>query len=237
MNLPIKRLAFALQFLVVLAIPVHAQLLPEPSEPPPPPPVLSLEQLADMASFVGVVRVLDTDYEYARKFPIGGTAFLETMIPYKLTRQREDIVEVYDEGLHDHTCYFENPTVFDEGRRHLVFFRDNPDVEGQYLGLPGGCALEILVSEDNRYALRYPPKGITLANDLSPLARPMNFADAYAIVESDNIDARERQALEDEGMLVRLEDGRYRFTHGIPLSEIRPLLGGQNLTKKRELTR
>lgn len=212
-------------------------VLPQAEPEPPPPPVLSLEELADRSSLVAVAQVLDTDYEYVRKFPIGGATFLRTLIAYKLTRSREDIVEVYDEGLNDHACYFRNPSVFDEGSRHLVFFRDNPEVDGQYLGLASGCALEVLVTTDNRYALRYPPKGIELTNDLSPLARPMSFADAYATIDHDVLGVPERQALEAAGMLVRTEEGRYRYTHGIPISEIRPLLGEQNLTIERSLRR
>lgn len=200
-------------------------------------PPASLEQLASAASLVAVVQVRDTDYVYARDFPTGGTAFLAPLIAYKLSRPLEDIVEVYEEGLHTHECYFKNPTVFEEGRRHLVFFRDNPEVEGQYLGLPNGCALQVLVTADNQYALLYPPRGMAISNELSALAQPLNFKDPYATITDDELSVAERDALLASGMLVRLEDGRFAYTHGIPISGIRPLLGAENITLQRELKR
>ncbi|MEM1411040.1 MAG: hypothetical protein AAGH19_01675, partial [Pseudomonadota bacterium] len=106
-------------------------------ETPPP----SLQELAAEADLVALVQVLDTDYEYARDFPIGGTAFLRILIPYKLDRPLPDIIQVYEEGLHDTECYFPNPPVTEEGRRYLLFVRQNPDVEDQYLGLDAGCSL------------------------------------------------------------------------------------------------
>ena len=227
----------ALAVLLCCATPGLAPAAGQQESPPPPPPPPSLEQLASQASLVAVAQVRDTDYVYAREFPTGGTAYLGVLIAYKLTRPEEDIVEVYEEGLHEHECYFDNPTVFEEGRRHLVFLRDNPEVEGQYLGLPPGCALELLVTDDNRYALLYPPKGMPIADDLGALARPLAFRDAYATVSNEDLSVDERDALLASGMLVELDDGRFRYTHGIPISEIRPLLGPENLTLQRELRR
>jgi hypothetical protein len=208
----------------------------EEDEQEPLPPV-SLQQLASAASLVAVAQVRDTDYVYARGFPTGGRAFLAPLISYKLSRPQEDIVEVYEEGLHAHECYFKNPTVFEEGRRHLVFFRDNPEVQGQYLGLPQGCALQVLVTADNRYALLYPPRGITLSDDLSSLAQALEFKDPYATITDDELSVAERDALLAAGMLEKRQDGRFSYTHGIPVSDIRPLLGAENITLQRELKR
>jgi len=196
-----------------------------------------LEELASAADLVALVQVRDTDYEYARGFPVGGTAFLGILIPYKLTHPVDDIVDVYEEGLHEHECYFENPSVYEEGRRHLLFARDNPEVDGQFLGLDRGCSLEVLVTADNRYALRYPLKGITVADDITALARPIEFRDSYAFPEDDDLTVGERNTLLEGGLLKALDDGRYRYTHGIPLSELRVLLGAENLTLDRALRR
>lgn len=197
----------------------------------------ALADLAAAADVVALAQVRDTDYEYTRGFPTGGTAFLRILIPYRITRPIGDIIEVYEEGLHAAECYFENPSVTEEGRRYLVFLRTNPDVEGQFKGLEHGCALEVLVTRDNSYALRFPLSGIGVADDVSDLAEPMHFADSYAVVEEDDISVEERHSLLEGGYLDHLEDGGYRYTHGVPLEEIRPLLGAHNLTLDRSLRR
>jgi hypothetical protein len=196
-----------------------------------------LETLAAEADLVALVQVLDTDYEYAREFPVGGTAFLRILIPYKLDRPRPDIIEVYDEGLRPGTCYFPNPEVTEEGSRFLLFVRNNPDVQGQYIGLETGCSLTALVTEDNRYALRYPAEGLLLTDDLTALARPLNFVDAHAIIDYEDLSVEDRLDLLERGLVTELEDRTYRINQGIPLSEIRPLLGEDNLTRDRSLLR
>ncbi|KAA9132075.1 hypothetical protein F3N42_07860 [Marinihelvus fidelis] len=201
------------------------------------PPPASLAELASQSDLVAVVQVADTDYVYARGFPTGGTAFLRVLIRWRLTHPVGDLVRVYDEGLHEGECYFQNPDVGEEGRRHLLFVRDNPDVDNQFLGLPHGCSLEVLVTADNGYALRYPPSNFELTNDLAALARPLQFADPYAVVDDDELTIAERDALLEGGWLVQQDDGRYRFTHGIPLGDLRPLLGEENLTHDRTLLR
>lgn len=214
-----------------------AQPLPEQAEPPPPLEPVSLFDLASRADLVALVQVLDTDYEYARDFPIGGTAFLRILIPYKLDRPLPDLIEVYDEGLKEGECYFPNPPVTEEGRRYLLFVRRNPDVEGQYLGLTEGCSLTALVTVDNRYVLRYPPEGIEITDDLSSLAEPMEFADSHAILDYELLDVSERLELLAAGLIEEREDRTYKLTHGVPLAAVRALLGAENLTTDRSLLR
>ncbi len=229
-----------LPLVLLSAIPVIAQQTPlsmavDPDNAEPIATVpLTLAELAIRADLVAVVRVLDTDYEYTREFPSGGTAFLQVLIPYKVSRPLEDIIEVYEEGLHAGECYFDNPTVFEEGRRHLVFLKLNPDVEGQYNGLPGGCKLDVLVSSDNLYALRFPVNGMALADDLHPYARSMDFGDEYAQVRDEDISPAERERLLQAGYLIG-EGQRFAFTHGIELSVIRKLMGPHGLTLDRTL--
>lgn len=220
-----------------LYLPVGAQPLPGEDAPPPPLEPVSLNELASEADLVALVQVLDTDYEYARDFPIGGTAFLRILIPYKLDRPLPDIVEVYDEGLREGECYFPNPPVTEEGRRYLLFVRRNPEVEGQYLGMEEGCALTALVTVENRYALRYPAEGIDITDDLSSLAEPMNFADAHAVLDYEFLDVGERIELLSEGLVEERDDRTYKLTHGIPIGAVRPLLGAENLTTDRSLLR
>ena len=195
---------------------------------------ITLDVAAAKADVIAVMQVRDTDYAYARDFPVGGTAFLAPLITYKTDRTLEDIVEVYEEGLHAYECYFPNPTVFEEGRRYLVFLSRSPEFDDQYNGLAEGCALEVLVTEDNRYALRFPLDGMALAADYGDYAAPMNFQDAYATVEEDAISPDKRNEWLAAGFLTGVEGG-YRYTHGIPLSTARGLLGKDNLTLDREL--
>lgn len=198
-------------------------------------PTPTLAELVSAADLVAVVRVLDTDYEYTREFPSGGTAFLQVLVPYKVSRPLEDIIEVYDEGLHEGECYFENPTVLEEGRRHLVFLKFSEDFEDQYNGLDAGCKLDVLVTDENRYALRYPLRGLPLADDVSVLARALTYQDSYAVVAEADITPPERIRLLEQGFLEPAGEQRFRFTHGIPLEAFRSLVGPDVLTLDRSL--
>lgn len=209
---------------------VPAQEGAEPADRPPP----SLAELVAEADLVALVRVLDTDYEYVREFPAGGTAFLQVLLPYKVNRPLEDVIQVYDEGLHEGECYFDNPTVLEEGRRHLVFLKFSKDVKDQYNGLSAGCRLDVLVNEQNLYALRYPLNGIEIADDFSASAERMTFRDANAVVADENISPDERNRLLEQGYLEKLE-GKFRFTHGIDLGEFRRLMGPEAHTLDRSL--
>jgi len=205
-------------------------------ETPPPQTVAtrSLPQLARAADVVALVQVKDTDYQYTRRFPSGGTAFLQVLIAYKTARPLEDLLEVYEEGLHEHACYFPDPTVFEEGRRYLVFLRASRDVAGQYNGLAQGCALEALVTETNLYALRYPLIGMALDSDYRASAQTLRFADAHAVFEDDSLAPGLRKAWLEAGWIKR-DGNRYRYAWGIDLSAARQLLGADLLTRARGL--
>ena len=204
--------------LVFLSIaPVYGQDAPGEVEVQP----VQLADLVAKADLVALVRVLDTDYQ-----------FLQVLVPYKVSRPLEDILEVYEEGLHEGECYFENPTVLEEGRRHLVFLKFSKDVAGQYNGLEAGCRLDVLVSEQNLYALRYPLSGISLADDFSAHAQPMVFRDAYALVADEDITPDQRERLLAAGQLEAV-DGNFRYTHGIDLGQFRRLMGPEALTLDR----
>ena len=67
---------------------------------------ISLSELAMKADIVAVAQVKDTDYVYAHSFPNEGSAFLKILIAYKLNNPVEEIVEVYEKGLHFNEFYF-----------------------------------------------------------------------------------------------------------------------------------
>lgn len=187
----------------------------------------SLAQLASAADVIALVQMRDGDYRYQREFPVSGSAYLKVLIAYKVD-QPLDLVEVYEKGLHENECYFPNPTVFEEGRRYLVFLRRDPDDPERYRGLPQGCALDVLVKADNTYALRLPVTGIQLSDPLQGLAKPMEFTDRYARETDETIDSQSRDRWLADGLLRRepTEEGdELVYTKGVSLSDVRPLLG------------
>lgn len=184
---------------------------------------VSLSELAEKADLVAVAQVKDTDYVYTRSFPSEGSAYLKILIAYKLDRTAGEIIEVYEKGLHPNECYFENPTVFEEGRRYLVFVRLDPDDPEDYLGLAQGCALEILVTDENRYALKYPVEGIGLSDKLDELAVVYDFRDNYALIPEESLAPARRDELLTRGLIIPYQ-GQFKYTKGVDLTAIRKLM-------------
>jgi hypothetical protein len=113
---------------------------------------------------------------YRREFPVEGAAFLRVLIPYKVDRPL-DYIEVFESGLHANECYFPNPTVFEEGRRYLLFLREDEQKPGRFRGPAEGCALDVLVAANSRYVLRMPVTGIELTDPLPDYAELFVFTD------------------------------------------------------------
>jgi hypothetical protein len=218
-----RRIASVGALLLCLAASIDAA--PQAADGPRP---ATLSELAATADLVALAQVRDTDYRRQRDIPVSGSAFLKILIPYKADR-RADLIEVYEKGLHEHECYFPNPTVFEEGRRYLLFLRRDPEDAARYRGLPGGCALAVLVTRDNRYALRYPASGIELGDALDELAEPMDFADPYALVDDADIPPAERNALLAAGYITGAGADRWRYTHGVDLTAVRRLIDPEAL--------
>lgn len=193
---------------------------------------VSLSELAAKADLVAVAQVRDTDYFYTRAFPSEGSAFLRVLIAYKTSKPDEEIIEVYEQGLHPNECYFENPTVLEEGRRYLVFFRLDPADPKIYRGLAEGCALEILVGKNNRYALRYPLEGFQLTDKLDELAVEKDFRDNYALVSEESLSPEKRDDLLASGLIIPYQ-GKFKYTHGIDLTSARNLIAVEALKPKK----
>lgn len=212
------RALYAFLTLSLTAAPVHAE------ETGP----ISLTDLAAKSDLVALAQVRDTDYLVRREIPVSGSAYLRVLIPYK-TDQAVDIVDVYEKGLHENECYFPNPTVFEEGRRYLLFLVRDPEDPARYRGHPEGCALDVLVDRDNRYALRYPADGIKLSDQLEGLARPMIFSDGYSLVKDEDLPPTARNAMLAAGQLEPAGDDTWRFTQGIGLTDVRRLIDPASL--------
>ena len=191
-------------------------------------PAISLSDLAAKSDLVAVAQARDTDYFMRREIPVSGSAYLRVLIPYKADPS-VDIVEIYDKGLHENECYFPNPTVFEEGRRYLLFLVRDPEDPERYRGHPEGCALEVLVDSENRYALRYPVNGIRLSDDMAALATPLSFSDSYALVRDEDLSPAERNAMLEAGQIEPHGEGTWRYTMGISLGAARRLIAPQAL--------
>jgi len=206
-------------------------------------PAVSLAELAAKADLVALAQVKDTDYFRRREIPVSGSAYLKVLIPYRMDHAAE-LIEVYEKGLRDGECYFPNPTVFEEGRRYLVFLVRDTEEKSRYRGLAEGCALDVLVDDNNRYALRYPATGILLSDSLDDLAVDLKFSDPYAVVEDESLPPALRDAMLTAGQLtpyppidveakdeaanwapVVAEPGRqWMYTKGVELTTIRELM-------------
>lgn len=184
---------------------------------------VSLTELATRSDLVALAQVRDTDYRRQREIPVSGSAYLRVLIPYK-GAAHDELVEVYEFGLHERECYFPNPTVFEEGRRYLLFVvRDGEDPE-RFRGHPQGCALEALVDEQNGYVLRYPADGVLISDDLANLARPTRFADGYSVIDGEELLPARRDSLLAAGAIEAAGEGQWRYTQAIPLAEARRLI-------------
>jgi hypothetical protein len=194
---------------------------------------VSLADLAHRSDLVVLAQARDTDYLRRRDIPVSGSAYLKALITYKADRA-VDLVEVYEKGLHENACYFPDPTVFEEGRRYLLFLRRDPDHPQRFRGLPEGCAVDVLVASDNRYAVRVPVTGIRLADAVEDLAGPMVFSDPYAIVEDASLPPPLREAMRAAGQIASVEETaieagskptrRWRYAQGISLATFSALM-------------
>lgn len=205
----------------VLLLPVLAVAGPGASRPAADQPN-SLKELFGKADVVVLAQVRDTDYVYRREFPVEGSAYLKVLITYK-ARRIGDLIEVYEKGLHARECYFPNPTVFEEGRRYLLFLKSDGISPGRFRGMPQGCALDVLVDTDYQYVLRLPADGIALSDPLDEYARTFEFADPYALETDTSLPPKRRDELLTGGWLASRGDG-FVYTRGLELSEVRKLM-------------
>jgi hypothetical protein len=196
---------------------------------------VSLSELAANADLVVLAQTRDTDYFMRRDIPVSGSAYLKVLIPYKVPREageQSDIIEVYEKGLHQNECYFPNPSVFEEGRRYLLFLRKDPENEARFRGLTQGCALDVLVNSDNSYALRYPVTGIDLSDSFGSLVRDMTFSDGYAIVDDEALLPALRDAMRSAGEIKPYDSPirQWIYTRGVDLTDVRKLMEPEGLS-------
>lgn len=190
----------------------------------------TLASLARGADFIGLVKVDTTEYETIRDLPNEGFAILRVLVTYRHpgdVREAPGSIDVYENGLGNDTCYY--PERQNEGNRFLVFVnkRTGKDEQGEkkegYESTRPGCMIPVFVTEDNRYALRYPIPGLDIRD--RSVIRKIEFADPDAFVTAGrNMSFTSVDYMVENGWLREADGDRYVFTTGIYLNEARRLM-------------
>lgn len=187
-----------------------------------------ISELAASSDLVAIAKVDLTSYKYRRGFPIGGFADLRILIPYK-AESKVDIVRVRDSGLHTGECYFPATFPGQDGARFLVFLSKHPD--GEYRGNPLTCKLSVLVTDQHRYALRYPFDGNThLTEEQQDWVEKLNFSDPNAFAGTVEMTPGRKAALaaQIDGVVTELG---VKYTKGLSINYFTDLLGENNLKR------
>ncbi len=193
---------------------------------------LPARQLAAESDVVALVQVDRVDYEKRRGFPVSGAAWLRVLIRYKVP-DPIDYIKVAEEGFGPDRCYFDDYPLWAERPRYLVFLKHTDGHE--FEGHRGGCKLEVLVTEDNRYAIRFPQAGLLLDSDNEALVQELTFQGPGAFVDVSELTSLGREALLKDHHMIDAGDNRYRYTRGIRLEDFRQhVIGADNLTRDRQ---
>ncbi|MEM9531888.1 MAG: hypothetical protein AAGA23_13330 [Pseudomonadota bacterium] len=188
----------------------------------------TLAELAAEADVIAVVQVTQTDYEKTRSFPSSGWALLKVLVPYRGVA-RGDVLEVTEKGLGDFRCYYpELGTWQFEGDRFLVFLRRAG--EDSFRGRAPGCRIPVLVSDDNRYWVRYPVDNLNIEDE--GVIQEVSYVDPAARIDASDFTRARLAALESDYLARRVEsddplappDLIYEYTRGITLSDARRLM-------------
>lgn len=220
-------------FMTVVSTSYGQNLLPEANEAfafdyktPDPVAFESLAEAAQWADAVAVAQVVNVDYQKARDLNSQGQAFLTVHVPYKGT-VKNDLLIVSAKGFDEHQCYY--PDREGEGQRYLVFLKQSSENNNEYHGFKPYCQLQVLLDDSGKYILRFPLDAPVSLSDT--LAQEIIYQDPNAIVDATewtSIKREEHQQTFHSEFIVE-EDLFQKFfylkyTQGIPLSEIRPLL-------------
>lgn len=189
-------------------------------------------QLAAESDAVVLAQVDRVNYETRRGFPVSGAAWIRVLVRYKVPSPI-DFVKVAEEGFGPDRCYFDDGPMWEELPRYLVFL--NRADKHEFEGHRGGCKLEVLVTDDNRYAVRWPQEGLVLNPEDEALIQELTFQGPGAYVDVSEMTSIGREDLLREYHMVDTGDNRYRYTRGIRLEDFREhLIGSDNLTRDRQ---
>jgi hypothetical protein len=186
-----------------------------------------LAERAATADVVVLAQLDRIDYEYERDFPVGGEAWFKPLISYKSADPLTGVLVVSEQGLKDNECYFPRMAPWEERPRYLLFLNRDED-QGTLRGHPDGCAIEILVGAEGRYAARWPQPafgGEHGRGDAAIRARvqPMTFQGPGARIDAADMLAHQRRNRAERDAM-KLEGTELIPTRGIPISELRALM-------------
>ncbi len=189
-------------------------------------------ELADSSEIIVLAQLDRTNYEMRRGFPVSGKGWARVLIRYKVPRPI-DRVRIVEEGFGDDRCYFPDTPMWQELPRYLLFL--NRDEDGNHIGNRAGCMFEVLVTRDNRYAVRWPQDGLALEEGDEALVQTLDFHGPGSTMDVREMTSIRREQMREDYFLepIEGEDGLMRYTRGIPLDDFRDLMGADNLTRER----
>jgi hypothetical protein len=228
--------------LLLLALPLAAQEgseSAESSESAEDKPLTTPSQRAIESDYVVLAQLHIYKYEKKREIPVSGDSWFDVLVPYKVPMPVERI-KVVEEGFGEGKCYFQDAELFNEMPRYLLFLVDYPEGDaGEVRGHPDGCALPVVTTSDNRYAVRWPIENMRFEADAESLVEEFEFVGPGAFIDLSDLVGYRREEEIERLDLVKAEDDRgrreiYRYTKGIPLGVFREeLIGTEHLTQDR----
>lgn len=195
----------------------------------------SFEQAAQWADVVALVQVFNTDYKTTRKLNAEGQAFLDVRVPYKGVKKGQLLI-VNAKGFDDNACYY--PDRKGEGQRYLVFLKESKNKD-EYQGFKPFCQLQVLLTEQGKYALKYPLDASQIQIDQN-LIEEINYQDPHAIIDATDWTGVKREQHQKQQMskLIESEDLFQKYYHlkyrkGIMIQHIRKLM---NIPVKKRIS-
>lgn len=218
---------FAKTLILTLSLPALALCQDDPEQAAEAGP-LHPAQLAAESDLVALIQLESLNYERRRGFPVSGHAWGEVLISYKW-EQAIDVVRIEEEGLGPDRCYFPDVPLWQELPRYLVFLnRARPQ---SFTGHRRGCMLEVLVTGDHRYAVRWPQDGLVLTEEEKSLIEELDFIGPGSRIDSSEMTSLRREALMRDFYMEDAGNFELRYSRGVPLSVFREqIIGGAALT-------
>lgn len=186
-----------------------------------------LAERAATSDIVALAQLDRIDYEYNREFPVDGEAWLRPLITYRSQAPLKGVIIVREQGLSENECYFPRMAPWDERPRYLLFLVVDGET-GSIEGHPDGCAIEILVTADARYAARWPQPAFGGDNGrggetLQSMVEEMTFQGPMARIDASDMLIHQRRERAERDFM-RLEDSTLIPTRGIELTDLRRLM-------------
>jgi len=188
-------------------------------------------QLAAESDVVVLAQLDRLDYERRRGFPVSGSGWARVLLRYKV-QDPIDLVRIVEEGFGPDRCYFPDVPLWQELPRFLLFLNRG---EGRdYTGHRGGCMLEVLVTDNNSYAVRWPQDDLVLNDDELALIEELAFVGPGSTRDVSEMTSISREALLRDYSMEDIGEFTFRYTRGIPLSVFRKQIIGSEALRPQD---